>query len=141
MSYARQMLGSYPRDVTLDVDAGVLTRVIEAAADCAQACTTCADADLSEPDLADMVMCIRLCRDCADICGVTATLLSRPASWDRQVVRPMLETCVAICRSCGDECQRHAPRHAHCRVCAEACRRCDQACGELLEVMQEGARP
>ena len=49
MSYARQMLGSYPGDFKLDVDAEVLAGVIEAAADCAQACGTDTDADLSEP--------------------------------------------------------------------------------------------
>jgi hypothetical protein len=138
MSYARQMLGSYPSNVTLDFDAAVLAEVIEAAADCAQACSTDTDADLSEPHLAEMVACIRLCLDCADICAATAAVLGRPARWDRRVIRPLVEACAAICGSCGDECERHAPRHAHCRVCAEACRRCEQACGELLEIDHTG---
>lgn len=136
MSYARQMLGSYPGDLRLDADADVLARAIDAAGDCAQACGTDTDADLSETHLAEMVSCIRLCLQCADICAATAAVLSRPASWDKRVVKPLLEACVAICTSCGDECERHAPMHAHCRVCAEACRRCEQACGELLTVMQ-----
>jgi methyl coenzyme M reductase beta subunit len=136
MSYARQMLGTYPGDLTLDAHAEVLAGVIVAATDCAQACITDVDADLSEPHLAEMVTCIRLCQDCSDICAVTATVLGRPARWDGRVIRPLLEACVAICRSCGDECDRHAPRHAHCRVCAEPCRRCEQACGELLRVMK-----
>src|SRR5215470_14946894 len=101
MSYVRAMLGSYPGDFKLDVDAGVLAGVIEVAADCAQACGTDTDADLSEPHLAEMVACIRLCLDCADICTATAAVLSRPASWHRRVVRPLIEACVAICQSCG----------------------------------------
>jgi hypothetical protein len=136
MSYTRQMLGSYPADLNLDIDAGLLAGVIDAAADCAQACDTDTDADLSESHLAEMVVCIRLCLGCADICAVTAAVLGRPAAWDTRVVRPLLEACVAICESCGAECERHAPRHAHCRVCAEACRRCQQACDELLTVMK-----
>jgi Domain of Unknown Function (DUF326) len=136
MSYARQMLGSYPGDFRLALDAEVLAGVIEAAADCAQACVTDTDADLSEPHLADMVACIRLCQDCADVCSATAAVLSRPAKWDSRVLRPLLEACTAICRSCGEECERHAPMHAHCRVCAEACRRCEQACGDVLKVMR-----
>jgi hypothetical protein len=40
--------------------------------------------------------------------------------------------CAAICQSCGDECERHA-NMPHCRVCAEACRRCDRACRDLLD--------
>ena len=135
MGYARQMLGSYPGDFKLDVDAEVLAGIIEAAADCAQACGTDTDADLSEPHLAEMVACIRLCLDCADICAATAAVLGRPVIWDNRVVRPLVEACAAICRSCGDECERHAPRHAHCRVCAQSCRRCEQACGELLTIM------
>jgi hypothetical protein len=134
MSYARQMLSSYPVELKLDADADALARVIDATADCAQACSADTDADLSEPNLAEMVACIRLCQDCADICTATAAVLSRPASLPSRVVRPLLEACAAICQACGDECQRHAPRHAHCRVCAEACRRCEQACSEFLTI-------
>ena len=97
MSYTRQMLGSYPGDFKLDADADVLARAIDAAADCAQACGTDTDADLSEPHLSDMVACIRLCLTCVDICTATAAVLSRPASFDGRVVRPLLEACVAIC--------------------------------------------
>jgi len=130
------MLGTYPGDLKLDPDADLLAGVIEAAADCAQSCATDTDADLSEPHLAEMVICIRLCQDCADICAATARVLSRPAVWDSEVVRPLLEACATICKSCGDECERHAPHHAHCRVCVEACRRCQHACAEFLTIMK-----
>ena len=43
MSYARQMLDTYPR--VLDVDVGLLAGAIDAMTDCAQACI--ADTDLS----------------------------------------------------------------------------------------------
>ena len=133
MSYARQMLETYPR--TLSVDAGVLAGTIDALSDCAQACTADVAADLGEHDVTEMVRCIRLCLDCADICTATLGVLSRQAEYDASVTRPLLEACAAICRSCGDECERHAPMHAHCRVCAAACRRCEQACRELLDAM------
>jgi hypothetical protein len=134
MSYARQMLDSYPR--TVNLDAGVLAATIDALSDCAQACTADVDADLSEQDMAEMVRCIRLCLDCVDVCTATLGVTSRLAEYDADVVRPLLEACVAICKSCGDECERHAPHHEHCRVCAEECRRCEQACRELLAVMK-----
>ena len=130
MSYARPMLDTYPRALNLDAD--LLAAAIDALSDCAQACTADTDADLSEPDLAEMVRCIRLCLHCTDVCTATVAVISRLAEYDPGVVRPLLEACVAICRSCGDECERHAPHHAHCRVCAEACRRCEQACRDLL---------
>jgi hypothetical protein len=133
MSYARQLLDTYPG--TVNVDAGVLAAAIDALSDCAQACVADVDADLSEQNVTEMVTCIRLCLDCADICTATIGVTSRQASYDVNVVRPLLEACVAICKSCGDECERHAQMHEHCRVCGQACRRCEQACRHLLATL------
>ena len=134
MSYARHMLDAYPR--TVNVAADLLAATIDALSDCAQACIADTDADLSEPNVTEMVKCIRLCLDCADVCTTTARVTSRPAEYDANVSRPLLEACVAICKSCGDACEEHARMHEHCRVCAEACRRCEQACRELLDAMK-----
>jgi hypothetical protein len=130
MSYARPMLDSYPR--TVNLDAGLLAAAIDALSDCVQACTADVDADLSEPDLTEMVTCIRLCLDCIDVCTAAVGVISRLAEYDASVTRPLLEACVAIGKSCGAECERHGAHHEHCRICAEACRRCEQACRELL---------
>ena len=134
MSYARQLLDSYPGTFGLDV--GVLAAAIEALTDCAQACAADTDADLSEPNLAEMVTCIRLCLDCTDICAATAAVIGRLTDYNADVTRPLLDACVAICKSCGDECERHARMHEHCRVCAEACRRCEHACRALLDAVK-----
>ena len=131
MSYARQMLDTYSR--TFNVDAGLLAAAIDALSDCVQACNADNAADLGEPNVTEMVTCIRLCLHCADICTAAVGVMSRPAAYDAGVTRPLLEACVAICRNCGDECERHARMHEHCRVCAEACRRCEQACRDLLD--------
>ena len=131
MSYAKQMLENFRG--ALNVDAGILAVAIDAMTDCAQACIADTDLDLAEQSVDEMVKCIRLCLDCADVCTATAAVMSRPANHDAGVTKPLLEACVAICKSCGDECERHAPMHRHCRVCAEACRRGEQACRELLE--------
>jgi Domain of Unknown Function (DUF326) len=85
----------------------------------------------------EMVTCIRLCLNCADVCTAAAAVISRQAAYDASVTRPLLETCAAICRTCGDECERHASMHAHCRVCGEACR----VCGEACRVCGEACRP
>lgn len=130
MSYASQLLDSYPR--SFNVDATILAATIDALTDCAQACTANADDDLSEPNVADMVKCIRLCLDCADICSTTAGVTSRQTDYDANVTRPLLEACIVSCQSCADECGRHASMHEHCRVCEQACRRCEQACRQLL---------
>jgi hypothetical protein len=134
MSYARQMLDTYPH--TFNVDAGVLAATIDALTDCAQACTADTDADLSEQNVTDMVKCIRLCLNCADVCTATIAVTSRQAEYDANVAKPLLEACAAICKSCGDECERHAQMHEHCRICEQACRRCQQACRELLAAIK-----
>ena len=134
MSYAKQMLDTYPRGFNLD--AGVLAAAIEALSDCAQACTACADDCLSEEQVQDLIKCIRLNLDCADVCAATIRVVSRQTEYDANVTRPLLEACIAACRSCGDECSSHAEMHEHCRICAEGCRRCEQACQELLSEMR-----
>jgi Domain of Unknown Function (DUF326) len=134
VSYARQMLDTYPR--TFDVDADVLAAAVDALSDCAQACNADNAADLAEHNVADMVRCIRLCLDCADICTTAAAVTSRLTDYDAAVIGPLLQACVAVCKSCGDECERHGTVHEHCRVCAEACRRCEQACRALLDALR-----
>jgi hypothetical protein len=134
MSYARQLLDTYPG--TLNADAGVLAATIDALSDCAQACIADADDDLREQSLAEMVTCIRLCWDCADVCTATLGVVTRQTAYDGSVTRLLLEACMAICKSCGDECQRHARHHQHCGVCEQACRRCEQACRALLGILK-----
>jgi hypothetical protein len=133
MSDARQLLDTFSRDVNADPD--VLAEAIDAMGDCAQSCLACTAGDLGEDNLADMVKCIRLCLDCADICTAARAVISRLVEYDPAVVRPLLESCVASCRACADECERHAAMHAHCRICAQTCRHCEQACRALLAAL------
>ena len=133
MSYSRRLLDTYPRIVPVDAD--VVSAAIEALHDCAQACAADVDADLSEPNIADMVRCIRLCLHCGDLCMAAAAVTSRLGEYEAGVTTPLLEACVTSCRSCGDECERHASMHEHCLICAEACRRCERACQQLLAAL------
>ncbi len=124
------MLAAHPSGADLDPD--LLTRVVDAAVTCAQACTACADACLAEEMVADLRRCIRSDLDCADVCAATAEVLSRRTERDAGVTRALLQACIAACRACGDECEQHAGHHEHCRICAEACRACEAACRDLL---------
>ena len=133
MTYARQLLAAYPGTVNADV--GILARALDALDECAQACVADADADLAEQNVTEMVRCIRLCLDCVDVCTAGIGVLSRQTDPDPAIIKPLLGTCVATCASCGDECERHAQHHEHCRICLEACRRCELACRELLTAM------
>ena len=133
MSYKVPMLITIPRTSNLDIS--VLVAMIDALDDCARACIADADSDLNEQNLSELVKCIRLCLDCADVCAATVRVTSRQSEYDATLTKSLLETCTATCKSCGDECERHAQMHDHCRVCAVACRRCEQACRELLAAM------
>jgi hypothetical protein len=133
MTHAQAMLDTYPRD--FNVDARQLAEAIEMLVDCANTCTQCADACLSEGDLSDLAKCIRLNLDCADICSTTSRVVSRQTEYDANITRPLLEACMAACRSCGDECEMHSQHMEHCRICAEQCRACEASCRSLWMAM------
>ncbi|WNB86998.1 four-helix bundle copper-binding protein [Cellulomonas sp. ATA003] len=124
------MMESYPAEIKLDRQ--LLAQAVDALLQCAQACTACADACLSEEMVADLRKCIRTDLDCADICVAAANVLSRHTGYDANITRAVVQACVTACKSCGDECEAHAGMHEHCRICAEACRACEAACSELL---------
>lgn len=134
MSRTHEMLEAYPR--ALHVEGNLLARTIDVVKECAITCTQCADALLAEHDVAPLVMCIRRNLDCADVCTTTARVISRQTGFDADVVRSQLEACVTACRICGDECERHAAHMAHCRVCSEVCRQCENACRALLAALR-----
>ncbi|GAB2518494.1 four-helix bundle copper-binding protein [Paramicrobacterium agarici] len=128
----REMVESYPKDLG-GIDRDALVSCIEACLECTQSCTACADACLSEDGVAELRTCIRSNLDCSDICATTANVLSRHTGYDANLTRSVLEASRVACRSCGDECGQHAEMHDHCRVCAETCRRCEQACATLID--------
>jgi hypothetical protein len=104
-----------------------LASVIEELAACAKTCTSCADACLGEEGhLSDLVRCIRLNLDCADVCEATSRVLTRQTAFEPATARALLE-------ACAEECERHAEMGMeHCRICAESCRRCETACREAI---------
>jgi len=133
MTTTSAMIESTPADIGFDREK--LAAGIDACFECAQTCTACADACLSEDMVAELTKCIRIDLDCADQCLATGKVLSRHAACDAKLTQAVLEACVTACKVCGDECASHADMHAHCRICAKGCQRCEQACRDLLEAM------
>ena len=101
--------------------------VLDALARCIAACEYCADACLHEADIKMMVPCIRLDRDCADICRLTAAFIARGSDHARHI----LKECLEICQKCQAECAKH--QHDHCQQCAKACQECLDACRSYSE--------
>jgi hypothetical protein len=120
------LLDSHPQRRTMDNHR--LADTIATLQDCAQTCSACADACLSEPDVAALADCVRVNLDCADVCNATARVLSRSGA----PAEALLDACAQVCRACADECARHATHHEHCRIAAQAARIADQACWEYL---------
>jgi hypothetical protein len=127
----RDMLDASPTAIPADAEA--VATAIDACLKCVQSCTSCNDADLAEGNVAEMTTCIALCLTCADMCDVTARVLSRVAHWDNFVIHRLLQACVRSCTNSADECHRHAPHHRHCAICEKVCRACIEACNALLD--------
>jgi len=89
------------------------------------ACSICYDACLKENDIGRMRDCIRLDRECADMCELAAKSISQGSPF----VREICALCADICDACGKECEKHM--HEHCKHCAEACFACAQACRNM----------
>src|SRR4029078_12737862 len=70
-----EVLRLHPHPTTLDRD--LVLGCIQECLDCVVSCIACADDCLSEDDVADMVRCIRLDLDCADVCEATGRVLTR----------------------------------------------------------------
>lgn len=98
---------------------------------CETACTICADACLSEPDVQMLARCIAVNQNCADLCAATSRLAARMGHHDKAMMQHQIQACREACRICAQECEQH--EHEHCRMCAESCRRCEQACDRVLQ--------
>lgn len=90
--------------------------------DCAASCNHCFDACLGEEDVKMMAACIRLDRECADMCSYLEQAIMRNSPFVSQLAK----VCAEICEACAEECGKH--HHDHCKQCAEACRKCAKAC-------------
>ena len=104
-----------------------LQACLDACLTCLAACEHCATACLAEPDVGMMAQCVRLDRDCADACALTARLLMRSSGLHPEACR----LCAVACERCAGECGKHAAHHEHCRRCAVACRACAELCRSL----------
>ena len=90
---------------------------------CVAECNHCATACLDEQDVKMLSKCIKLDIDCAQICSLTADLISRGSVHGHH----LMKECAEVCNACAEECEMHSHME-HCKTCAEACRACAEAC-------------
>lgn len=98
---------------------------IEACVEAMNACNVSYVSNLKQYDLEKLCDCIRINRDCAEICAFTVQALSQGNAFATH----MAEVCAEACEACVAECSKH--NQAHSQECVEACRKCAQMCREL----------
>lgn len=96
-------------------------------ADCYILCNYCFNACLKESDVKMMVNCIKLDKECSEICGTVLSLVSSHSQFKEDAIR----LCITACEACASECRKH--NYDHCRKCAEACEACAKACRAYLQ--------
>jgi hypothetical protein len=109
-----------------------LLECLRACRECATTCTICADACMVDHQPRLRERCIRLNLDCAAICEATAEILARATAPVWTVLEAQLEACIAACAACAAECDHHSTKLEHCGICAEACREGERACRIVL---------
>jgi len=97
--------------------------LVDALAKCIAECNHCVTACLDEQDVKMLVRCIKLDMDCAAICELAISFVSRGSEHAQHI----LDECAEICEACAEECEKHSHMD-HCRKCAEACRSCAELC-------------
>lgn len=98
---------------------------LDACIRCALACENCHNACLQEKDIDKMAGCIRLDKDCSEMCWTAAGFMGRGSQFATAVCRTLAE----ICDACAAECGKHEMQH--CQECAEACRKCAEECRRM----------
>lgn len=90
--------------------------------DCQAACNHCFNACLEEKDVKTMAQCIKLNRDCSEICSVVMSFVASESDFAHEV----LKLCVDVCEACAAECAKHS--YEYCRQCVQACGKCADSC-------------
>ena len=105
----------------------IVDRAIEDCLQCLHWCSACIDAGLTNDPLA-MAGSIRLCGECAPVCGLTARLLSS----NSQFAHKLCAFCADVCDACAAECEKHTHMETM-RKSAEASRHCAKSCREVAQ--------
>ena len=128
MDIAAQMLEA--RTDERGVDHAALALAIGAMHDVVSATTACADACLSESDVAEVTDCIRACLDASDVATALIKVLSRTGP-TVQGTQALLGATAKMLSETSTVAAGHGDHHKHCRITAETTSRGQQALAAL----------
>ncbi|AYD39644.1 four-helix bundle copper-binding protein [Clostridium fermenticellae] len=93
---------------------------------CAQKCYECFKACLNEPDVQNRKNCISVLIECAQMCQMSASLMSM----DSCSVKEHCRICANICDKCAQECGMF--KEQHCQICMQECKKCADECRNMV---------
>ena len=70
---------------------------------------------------------ITLMLDCADVCSLSARLMTRGSTHEADLCR----VCATICRDCAESCASVTPSDEMMTRCADICRECADECARM----------
>jgi hypothetical protein len=113
-----------------DAHASGYEECAKACSDCQRLCDMCAAhcAKLIAEGKKDHLTTLRTCQDCATHCSAAACIVSRMGPFSDTICT----ACAEACKRCGDACEKHS-EDSMMKRCAEECRKCEKACREMLK--------
>lgn len=109
----------------LDIVETKVEACIDACIKCAQACNKCFKACLEKDNINDMKEALALLVDCAEICYVTASYLSKDDIFSEDICK----ACAELCEKCAETCQAY--EDLHCQASVKVCRHCAAVCRSM----------
>lgn len=132
MNPVKEIFESHPYKTHEKYFSANIAKCIENCFECSSATWICADACLSEPHSQKLIECIKLCFSCSQISHSTARLVSVQHNLSTIFVRQQASACLEICKACAIECEKYQHLYVYCKLCAQMCRECENACQYLL---------
>lgn len=106
--------------------------LVKILAECVSTCNHCFSACLREDDVKMMANCIRLDKECAEVCCFTILMFHKS-----EFVGKCLDLCEEVCKACAEECGKYP--HEHCKQCAAKCKECAEKCSEFRNMTSKTA--
>jgi hypothetical protein len=96
--------------------------IVKTLHDCAAVCERTTNLVLAKPDVHSRMTQLQLMRDCADMCVMFETYMTRQSPFSKHTA----ELCAYICECCGHECMKFQDHES--QMCAQTCFKCAREC-------------
>src|SRR5262245_49195137 len=113
-----------------DMHAGHFMDCAKACDDCARMCDACGAhcAKMVADGKKEHFTTLQTCQDCATHCSAAATITARRGPYSDLICI----ACAEACKRCGEACDKIKDDEMM-KKCADECRKCEKACREMLK--------